>query len=142
MADIKNYLYLENKTLQSIKKLIGIVALCALISPVIGQKISSEFIYETAPFPSCHASTLEETPRGIIAAWFGGTEEKNKDVGIWVSRLEKGKWTVPVEVANGVQNDTLRYPTWNPVLFKMPKKELILFYKVGPSPSTWWGMLK
>ena len=124
------------------KKLIKILALCAFVSPVFGQKISSEFIYETAPFPSCHASTLEETPRGIIASWFGGTEEKNKDVGIWVSRLEKGKWTVPVEVANGVQNDTLRYPTWNPVLFKMPGKELILFYKVGPSPSTWWGMLK
>jgi predicted neuraminidase len=47
-----------------------------------------------------------------------------------------------VEVANGVQNESLRYPTWNPVLFKMPKGELILFYKVGPTPSTWWGMLK
>ena len=126
----------------TMKKIIRILALCAIVSPVFGQKINSEFIYETAPFPSCHASTLEETPRGIIASWFGGTEEKNKDVGIWVSRLEKGKWTVPVEVANGVQNDTLRYPTWNPVLFKMPGKELILFYKVGPSPSTWWGMLK
>jgi predicted neuraminidase len=24
----------------------------------------------------------------------------------------------------------------------MPDADLILFYKVGPSPSTWWGMLK
>ncbi|MDP1814277.1 MAG: sialidase family protein [Leadbetterella sp.] len=104
--------------------------------------IKSEFIYENAPFPSCHASTLAETPSGIVAAWFGGTAERDPDVGIWVSRIENGKWTTPVEVANGVESPKKRYPTWNPVLFQMPGAELILFYKVGPSPSTWWGMLK
>jgi predicted neuraminidase len=100
-----------------------------------------EFIYNVAPYPECHASTIAETPEGLVAAWFGGTRERNPDVGIWVSRLENGKWTPSVEVANGVQNDTLRYPTWNPVLFQIPNGELMLFYKVGPSPSTWWGML-
>lgn len=108
----------------------------------LSQVLQSGFIYETAPFPSCHASTLAETPDGIVAAWFGGTHEKHPDVGIWLSRLEKGAWTSPVEVADGVQNATLRYPTWNPVLFQLPGKELLLFYKVGPSPSEWWGMLK
>ena len=102
----------------------------------------SEFIYEKAPFPSCHASTIAETPKGLITAWFGGTDEGDKDVGIWVSRQVKNKWTSPVEVANGVENESLRYPSWNPVLFQMPKGELLLFYKVGPSPSKWWGMLK
>lgn len=29
-----------------------------------------------------------------------------------------------------------------PVLFKPPKGLLVLFYKVGPSPSAWWGMMK
>lgn len=106
------------------------------------QVVHSGFIYETAPFPSCHASTLAETPGGIVAAWFGGTHEKHKDVGIWFSRLERGAWTPPVEVANGIQDSSLRYPTWNPVLFQLPGKELLLFYKVGPSPSEWWGMLK
>jgi predicted neuraminidase len=104
--------------------------------------IKSEFIYNKASFPSCHASTIEETPTGLVTAWFGGTDEGNIDVGIWVSRLENNKWTSPIEVADGVQNPTLRHPTWNPVLFQMPKGELLLFYKVGPSPSTWWGMLK
>lgn len=104
--------------------------------------IKSEFIYETAPFPSCHASTIAETPTGLVAAWFGGTHERHKDVGIWVSLLENNTWTAPVEVANGIQNEQLRYPTWNPVLFQMPKGELLLFYKVGPSPAEWWGMLK
>jgi hypothetical protein len=28
--------------------------------------VSSEFIYETAPFPSCHASTIEETRDGSV----------------------------------------------------------------------------
>ena len=101
----------------------------------------SEFIYETAPFPECHASTIAEPPGGLIAAWFGGTGERNPDVGIWVSRLEDGKWTPPVEVANGVQSETKRYPCWNPVLFQPQSGPLLLFYKVGPSPSSWWGML-
>lgn len=102
----------------------------------------SAFIYETAPYPSCHASTIEETPSGLVAAWFGGKHEKNPDVGIWFSQYVNGKWDTPVEVANGVQGDGRRYPLWNPVLFQVPGKELILFYKEGPAPDAWWGMLK
>ncbi len=103
--------------------------------------LSSEFIYETAPFPSCHASTIEETSEGPIAAWFGGTHERHPDVGIWISRWEGDKWSKPVEVANGVVSENERYPTWNPVLFQPSTGPLLLFYKVGPSPSEWWGML-
>ena len=103
--------------------------------------ITDEFIYIEAPYPSCHAATIAETPAGLVAAWFGGTHERHPDVGIWLSHLTDGKWTTAVEVANGVQNDTLRYPTWNPVLYQIPGGDLLLFYKVGPSPSTWWGML-
>jgi predicted neuraminidase len=100
-----------------------------------------EFIYETAPFPQCHASTVVETSQGIAAAWFGGTREKHEDVGIWFSRRTESGWSTPVEVVNGVQNAELRYPCWNPVLFDSPSGKLLLFYKVGPSPDTWWGML-
>ncbi len=103
--------------------------------------VTSEFIYETAPFPSCHASTIVETGGTLVAAWFGGTEERNPDVGIWLSRRENDAWTVPVEVANGVQSPELRYPTWNPVLFQPSGGPLMLFYKVGPTPQSWWGMV-
>jgi len=106
--------------------------------------VTHEFIYETAPYPSCHASTIVETTQGgLIAAWFGGTAEKHPDVGIWVARQEAGRWTPGVEVANGVQADGKRHPTWNPVLFQ-PRggAPLLLFYKVGPSPQTWWGELR
>lgn len=100
-----------------------------------------EFIYEKAPFPSCHASTIEQTPEGLVAAWFGGTDEGEPDVGIWVSRHDGKTWSEPVEVANGVESATKRYPSWNPVLFQMPGGQLLLFYKVGPTPRDWWGML-
>ncbi|GAB3290928.1 exo-alpha-sialidase [Hymenobacter humi] len=101
--------------------------------------ITDEFIFETAPFPESHAATIAETSKGLVAAWFGGTKERNPDVGIWVSRQENGRWTAPVEVANGVQSEALRYPTWNPVLYQVPGGELILYYKIGPKPSDWKG---
>jgi predicted neuraminidase len=118
-------------------------------SPAI---ISSEFIYETAPTPSCHASTLVETTAGtLVVAWFGGTAEGKPDVGIWLSRRETAAWSAPIEVASGLQatastatsaTAAVRYPCWNPVLFQPTKGPLLLFYKVGPSPAEWWGMLR
>ena len=104
--------------------------------------IAKEFIFEQAPFASCHASTIAETKSGLVAAWFGGTRERNPDVGIWVSKREKKNgWSKPTEVASGVQPGGERFPCWNPVLFQPTGAPLMLFYKVGPSPSEWWGML-
>ncbi|MBO5686256.1 MAG: exo-alpha-sialidase, partial [Alistipes sp.] len=52
------------------------------------------------------------------------------------------RWTAPRKVADGIQDDTLRYPCWNPVLFQVPnKRELWLFYKVGPNVPNWKGYL-
>lgn len=104
--------------------------------------VSSGFIFDPPPTPGCHASTIVEMPDGIAAAWFAGKDEGADDVGIWFSRLADGKWTAPVEVANGVESEKKRYPTWNPVLFPQKEGPLLLFYKMGPSPSKWWGMLK
>jgi len=108
--------------------------------------LTNEFICENPPHPQCHASTIIDVPAGLVAAWFGGTREGNNDVGIWVSRKIDGRWTPPVEVANGVQpadasGNVARHPCWNPVLFQPRCGPLMLFYKVGPTPQTWWGML-
>jgi len=109
--------------------------------------LQTEFLYEKAPFPSCHASTIVEAADGtLVSAWFGGTREKHPDVGIWVSRKVNQAWTAPVEVANGVQYQKIdgtlvRHPAWNPVLFQPKNGPLLLFYKVGPNPQTWWGLL-
>lgn len=101
------------------------------------------FICEHPPFPESHASTLAATGDGVLAAWFGGTRERHPDVCIWTARFDGHAWSQPVQVADGIQADgNTRHPCWNPVLHQTPKGPLLLFYKVGPSPSTWWGMLK
>jgi predicted neuraminidase len=110
-------------------------------APAQAGLMKSEFIFEKAPFAQCHASTIVETKGTLIAAWFGGTGEGHSDVGIWVSRLNHGQWTAPVEVARGKQADGSPQPCWNPVLFQPKAGPLLLFYKVGPSPRKWWGML-
>ena len=122
---------------------LGLLAGCATRQAPPSRMLTietSEYIYHQAPFPSCHASTLAETKSGLIAAWFGGTDEGDNDVGIWSARHDGTKWSVPVEVATGVVGEK-RYPCWNPVLHQPAHGPLLLFYKVGPSPSTWWGMM-
>jgi predicted neuraminidase len=114
-----------------------------LIAP--SAAIPTEFIFEHAPFPAAHASTIAETAEGLVAAWFAGTREGHGDVGIWVSRREGGQWSYPEEVADGRVTLRKRFPCWNPVLFQARAGTgpcpLLLFYKVGPSPSRWWGMV-
>lgn len=137
----------SNKTV--IMKYIIVIALAIFSSTgVFAQKdkwktgiLVDEFIYTEAPFPQAHASTIAETPDGLIAAWFGGTKEGNKDVCIWTSKLVNDKWTAPEKVAEGIINDTLRYACYNPVLFYAPNGELLLFYKIGPNVAGWTGWM-
>lgn len=105
--------------------------------------VKEEYIFENPPFPSCHASTIVETSPGkLMAAWFGGTDEGEKDVSIWLSTSTKGIWSKPTLMAEGIIDKDTRWPCWNPVLFKSKAGKLFLFYKVGPSPREWWGMLR
>jgi predicted neuraminidase len=123
-----------------------IQVLLALFIPFIVRAaepalLKSEFIFERAPFPQCHASTICEVKGGLMAAWFGGERESAKDVEIWSSRYDGKQWSAPVSIANGVEGEK-RFPTWNPVLFQPKGEPLLLFYKVGPHPDEWWGMKK
>lgn len=122
----------------------------ALTSPAHSQAgspwdvvVRSEYVFESAPFASCHASTIAETKEGLVAAWFGGSQEAAPDVGIWLSRQVNGRWTAPVEVADGQFGDK-RYSTWNPVLFqprRPPNAPLMLFYKSGTGGPGWFGVM-
>ncbi len=109
-------------------------------SPAI---VRSGLIYplENRQTPQCHASTIVETDGGLVAAWFGGSHEKNPDVGIWVSRHDGGTWSTPVEVVDGSEGEANEFACWNPVLFQPSRGPLLLFYKVGLDPRQWWGML-
>ena len=113
----------------------------ALVAQVPGT-MKEAFIYDQAPFDSCHASTIVETEGGdLLAAWFGGSEEGAPDVTIWMSRNGGSGWSTPIEVANGLdERKGTRYPCWNPVLFQPSGGPLFLFYKVGPNPRDWWGL--
>lgn len=96
------------------------------------------FIFEKAPFPSCHASTVvEHEPGKLMAAWFGGTAEKAKDVEIWASTFDGKKWS-----DLSVLGKEPGQPTWNPVLFKTAKGTLYLWYKGGPDPMNWTGYVR
>lgn len=103
------------------------------------EVLSSEFIYESASFPSCHASTVLETEDGLLAAWFGGSYESHPDVSIYCSRYDGSAWSEPALIADGIRSDSLRYPCWNPVLYRLQNGKVALFYKVGPNPREWWG---
>ncbi len=123
-----------------------VIVSCAKKEPKMSKKhpaiVLEEFVFEKGPTPSCHASTIAETPNGLVAAWFGGKEEGAQDVDIWLSHKKDGFWSKPVAVAEGTTPEGQRYPCWNPVLFQVPNGDLLLFYKVGPNPREWWGMMK
>jgi predicted neuraminidase len=96
------------------------------------------FIFENAPFASCHASTIVELEGGrFLAAWFGGRAEGAADVKIWQARFDGRTWSAP-EVAAEERG----FPCWNPVLFRGRARPLFLFYKAGPSPMSWTGYVR
>lgn len=121
------------------KKTAHIVTLLALVSllkaadmkipdvskPGEGAVLSAGLIYplDDKPTPQCHATTIEEIDSGLVAAWFGGSHEKNDDVGIWFAGLNEGSWSTPVQLVDGSEGEEKDYPCWNPVHSLAPCKE-------------------
>lgn len=123
--------------------LLGLSTVKAQESEIVIKK--TEFLFEEGRFfAQCHASTLEETADGtLLASWFGGTHEGSNDVVVWGAGFRNGRWTDPVVWADGKQADGTQQPCWNPVLFREAKSDtLYLYYKIGPNPREWWGMVK
>lgn len=93
-----------------------------------------DFVFgDERPFAQCHASTIVDTENGdLIAAWFAGTEEKDPDVAIFMSRYSDGKWG---PIFKKVKHNPTAH--WNPVLFRDPQSGIHLFFKVGPEIPHW-----
>ena len=111
-----------------------LLATCASLA---GAQVSGQPIFKvgSAPFASSHASTLVELKNGdLLAAWFGGSGEGHTDVAIWSARHTAAGWSAPVELAREPD-----IACWNPVLFHSNDGRLWIYYKFGPSPSTWVG---
>jgi predicted neuraminidase len=108
-------------------------ALFTFFCAALSAASNPEFIFEQAPFKSCHASTIVETKPGVfLAAWFGGDAEGKPNVAIWGSRRENGRWSEPFEMVREPE-----IATYNPVLFYSKDRTLWLYYKFGPHPSQW-----
>ncbi len=93
---------------------------------------------EDKSFAQSHASTLLRLDDGqFLVAAFGGTAERDDDVGIWMTRGDGTTWSVPIEVAK-IRED----PHWNPVLFQAPSGTIYLYFKVGKTIPRWetWVM--
>src|SRR5689334_6719815 len=116
-------------------RLVFLFCICTLQALSITHE---EFVFDKAPFASCHASTLTETSDGtLLCAWFAGTAEGESDVAIWLSEHKNNQWSPPREVAR-----LSEVPCWNPVLCTLPSNEILLFYKGGQTPLDWSGFLK
>lgn len=105
-----------------------------------GPKVTMEFVYVDADFPSCHASTIVEYPEGhLTVAFFGGQHERANDVCIWLSRkaMSDTVWSPLENVAGDSQT-----PCWNPVLYACDDGRMLLFYKFGNSVPEWKGHVK
>ena len=99
------------------------LALALLLPFTEAQTITRQDIFETAPFASCHASTLVELRDGtLLAAWFGGSGEGNPDVAIWSAHHTAAGWSAPVLLAR-----TPAIASWNPVLFHTNDGRLWLY---------------
>src|SRR5690349_8203407 len=95
----------------SLRSIGGVLAnLTLLVSYSRGAAIK-EFVFTTAPFESCHASTIVQLPNGdLLAAWFGGSGEGKPDVAIWNARRTSAGWSPPAELAREPS-----IATYNPV---------------------------
>jgi alpha-L-fucosidase len=107
------------------------------------RKVSEELIFTKPPFAASHAPTIVELASGgMMVSFFAGTHEGHPDVSVWQTEKRARKWTQPRVVATGAVQDTVRFPCWNPVLFRPANGPLQLYYKVGPNPREWWGMVQ
>ncbi|MBD3322057.1 MAG: hypothetical protein GF350_13245 [Chitinivibrionales bacterium] len=104
--------------------------------------IESHFVqknYSYGGVGEVHSATIAQASNGtLVCAFYGGTEEGENDVGIYVSRFNGSSWSTPERIDNINGSGPV---CWNPVIFQ-PKRSgapLLLWYKVTGSPTSGWA---
>lgn len=96
-----------------------------------------QLIMEKCPTDMCHASSVLQLDKDeFMVAWFGGSHEGKPDTDIWCSYRRDGKFSAPVRLVSADE------ACWNPVLFRLDEKKVILFYKVGNEIASWTTFAK
>ena len=81
---------------------------------------------------SHHASSVLPLADGrVLVAWFGGSQEHNDDVGIYLAEKDAVGFSAPRLMACSLE------PHWNPVLFQCGDGRVQLYYKVGREIRDW-----
>ncbi len=94
----------------------------------------SESTITQKPFHhNCNAITSAFTTRGLVTAWSTGKSTNDAHAAIWSAYYDGEVWSKPRKLIEGIQNDQLRYPVNNPVLYQhdSPHSPLLLFFETG-----------
>lgn len=113
-------------------------------SLIAGTILKQEIISQDIEDFDCHGSSIIETSDGALLAVWKGSPGKgyvnlnNKaNVGIWCSRCNDGVWSPPQQIVDGGNT-----PIWTPVLCQLHSTEILLFYRVSPTPRQTITLLK
>jgi len=101
--------------------------------------LDSGLIFDHGPdLPSSHASTIYAMPDGtVMAAWYSGSAEANRDVAVYGSRYKDGEWSKPEVIA-----DTPGKPEGNPVLWTDKDDKVWLFFVTIHGFGWNWAKIK
>lgn len=101
--------------------------------------VAEGLIFQRGPgLESSHASTVAEMPDGtILCAWYSGTAEAARDVAVYASRYEGGRWSKPEVIA-----DTPDKPEGNPALFADANGRTWLFFVTIHGFGWNWAKIK
>lgn len=113
--------------------------------PSIVHRVDLLDLNEGKPFKECKGTTLLETPKGLIAAYIGGSGEGYRDDSVWASQFVSGEWTAPVKIVDGTLKEKSRDGLTEvdcaaPVLFRYPNGRIDLFYRLIFTDVDWTFM--
>jgi predicted neuraminidase len=129
------------KSLFTLTLLLGMSCTSKPKKPEVSN-VTQEYIFNQSVTNNCHAATITEImPGQLMAAWFGGSHEGAKDVGIYISTYNGKEWSAPGCPIKPLVTAEDTLPCWNPVLFKSQSNCLYLFYKIGKNPREWFGAM-